>query len=197
MIKETDRDIRQVTEDVLAGGIEAEGDGMEFGIVVVVRLPGRQAEGEDVEPGFQGDVPVELIGQDGECLDALVVHTGLVDGCPVVQVPFLAETQIGIGFGPQTETVVIHHPVSDVGIETHGNGAYFLMAARRHAEEAERGTETGRQFLLEFPPEIGRDTEIESILERAGIRVIAVGCRKAEASADIERLGVAPEAGQR
>ena len=94
VVEETDRDIRQVTEDVLAGGIEAEGDGMEFGIVVVVRLP-------------------------------------------------------------------------------------------------------GRQFLLEFPPEIGRDTEIESILERAGIRVIAIGCRKAETSADIERLGVAPEAGQR
>ena len=50
VVEETDRDIRQVTEDVLAGGIEAEGDGMEFGIVVVVRLPGRQAEASaDIE----------------------------------------------------------------------------------------------------------------------------------------------------
>ena len=139
----------------------------------------------------------ELIGQDGENIDALAVHAGLADGGPVVQVPLLAEIHIGIGLGPQSEAVEFDHPVSDVGIEAHGNGAGLLIAARSHPEESERGTETGREVFFESPSEVGRDAEVELVLVRAGIREVAVGSGEVEAAADIWFLGIGHEAGQR
>ena len=69
-IKEADGDVAQIADDVLGRGSKAEIEGTGFRVVVVGDTCTRHAEGEDVEPGFQGDVAVQLAGYDGEQPDA-------------------------------------------------------------------------------------------------------------------------------
>ena len=75
LVKESDGDIAQGSENILGGGAEAAVEGVLFH-TSGFGVTSHHGKGEQVEPAFQGDAAVQLISQDGNEFNAISRRPG-------------------------------------------------------------------------------------------------------------------------